>query len=382
MPVKNVREANPRRNNPKKVKKQPRKKMNVPRAPRRLPPQSLMSKLTPAGREYLKCALASPDFSVTAFSGIPDQYSGRVLTKRYETTMNLGSLPGLISGNDLFLYSSNVPGVAFFWSQRSAGSLSAMPWKAVVYPDTTTLLPTDFADTNVQAFRFASSQIEIVPLVNEMTWTGSIQVFRGTLNIIEGNVPVVGAVGGTSLRYSLIGDDIVNSVKPEAVCSFNEGAYSVARNTDSTYPFHPIRSTLKFNDFFETSINASRGSFLQTTAESASCPGFGTSQTVMYKIPAWSATTNIGLLRAWACVEYQVNATSSLYDYSHMSPQHDPLALELYNEFVKSMPSCVPYKQNANFWKRFLDWVDRLGPAVSTAAGGIRTISNAVESLL
>lgn len=371
MPAKNAVQPNPKKNNKKN------KRRNKPS----IKSITLDKRLTAAGREYLKCALASPDFSVSSFSGIPDTYSGRVVTKRYETTVPLAGLG--TAGQDLYIYSSNVPGIAYFYSTRAAGTIVPMTLVPVRYPDTVSLMPGLYADANFSAFRFASSQIEIVPLVNQFNWTGSIQLFRGYLRTADVNVAVTGTTGGTCIRKQLIGDDFVNGVKPEAVCPFIEGAYSVARNTDSHYSFQPIDPSMYFSDLYETTVaGPGQGTFLTTSGQNVPMPGWGTMETICYKIPAFSTTGNIGVLRAWACLEFQVPSTSVLYDYSHMSPAHDPLALELLLAFTKVMPPCVSYKDNANFWQSFLNWLDRVGPAITTAAGGVRQISDAAASIV
>lgn len=330
-----------------------------------------------AGREFLKCALAAPDFSVSAFSGVPDQYSGRVLTKRYETTASLATYA--TAGQDLFLMSSNCPGIAFFYLSRSSASTSAAAWIPVEYPDADTLMPKGDASKNVTAFRFASSQLEIVNTTNAMAWSGSIQVFRSYIHGSNVNEPVTGAAAGTALRLSVVGDQIINSVKPELVLPFNEGCYAVARNADPDYPFQDVIPDMEFSDLYQLPTTL----FLTSTATEAQFLGFGTMETVIYKIPSWSATGNLGLIRAWACLEFQVNSTSALYDYSHMSPSYDPVALQLMREYVKVMPPGVTFANNANFWSAFLKWVGEAATAlapVSGVYGGLMLGAGAVAS--
>lgn len=319
---------------------------------------SALSKLSTAGVEYLKCALAAPDFSVTAFAGIPDSYSGRVISKRYETTASIGNYG--VAGQDLYLMSSNCPGVAFFYMNRPAGGIGPAAWVAVEYPDTNTLFPLGTQDLNVQRFRFASSQIELVCTANAMTWTGSIQVLRGMVTAAEVNVPVSGAAGGTAIRWALTGTTCVNSVKPEVVLPFNKGAYAVARTTDSSYGWSDVSTVMEFNQLYEGS-----SIFLTSGVAGAQLVGFGNMETVIYKIPGFSVAGNSAILRAWACLEYQVSSTSALYDYTHMSPPEDPLALQLMREYAKVMPPAVKFGDNANFWQAFLLWAGRIAVAVA-----------------
>lgn len=319
--------------------------------------------VSPAGREFLKCALAAPDFSVSAFAGVPDEYSGRVLTKRYETTASLGVYGS--AGNDLYIMSSNCPGIAFFVLSRAAGSVGAGTWAAVEYPDTNSLLPQGAAATNVTSFRFASSQLEIVNLTNAMSWTGSIQVFRSYVHASSVNEPVTGAVGGTSLRLAIVGDQVINSVKPELVMPFNNGCYAVARNVEPDYPFRDVIPDMELADLYQLPTT-----LFQTASQSGvQFCGFGTMETIIYKIPAYSVTGNVGLIRAWACVEYQVDSSSVLYDYSHMSPAYDPIALALMREFTKVMPPGVTFADNASFWKAFLAWASTAANALAPVAG-------------
>jgi len=350
-------------------KKNVRRKRNPPKRQRRKAAQrrgaggKKAPRVSEAGKQFLMCALAAPDFSVSAFAGVPDTYSGRVVTKRYETTASLATYA--TAGQDLYLMSSNVPGIAFFYLTRTSASTGAAAWVPVEYPDTNTLLPQDNAAKNVSAFRFASSQLEIVNTTNAMAWTGSIQVFRSYIHDADVNEPVTGAAGGTALRKALVGDNVINSVKPEAVIPFNLGAYAVARNVDPTYPFQDIVTDMEFSDFYQTGGNL----FNTSSATTAQFTGFGTMETIIYKIPSWSATGNVGLLRAWACVEYQVDSSSALYDYSHMSPAYDPVALHLMAEYSKVMPPAVTYRENASFWKTFLAWLGKATSAIAPTLG-------------
>lgn len=336
------------------------------------------------GKEFLKCFLAEPDFSEVGFVGIPDEYSGRTLCKSWRGA----GTPSFADGEDLYIISSNVPGVAYFTCSRTAGDVtSTMMLNPHFYGDQTEVFPHGMEDQNVTQFRIASSLIEIVPLVNEASWKGSIEIMRGHLSLSEVNAHVSGTVDGTAVRKTLVGDGVVNSISPESVRPFKEGCYCIARQTQPNYPFTPVLCEFDFSDLYHNV-----GQTLVTDSWGASCPGFGSIENVIIKIPAATHAGNAFTLRTWMCVEFMVNPESMMFQYSRASPEIDYLALSLAKEYSRVMPASVSYKENAGSWERFLKWVERasselsaplavLDPRLGLAMRGVGAVANGLGSL-
>jgi len=69
------------------------------------------------GLAFLKCAFAAPDFESDSAAGVPDEYSGRTLTKkhRYISTFTGGT-------TDTFFLLLPTPGVAYWTAIAPAGT--------------------------------------------------------------------------------------------------------------------------------------------------------------------------------------------------------------------------------------------------------------------
>jgi len=254
---------------------------------------------------------------VGTFEGIPDAYDGRVLTKTWTYT---SSLPALTDGKDTYLVCLPVPGVAYFYGQVTAGSLTLIP---VYYPDHLSVFVGGQETTNASAFRYGGLAMEIIPTVNAMTWTSSVQVFRGPVELS------IKAVSASATAYSLGGlMPLVNSVKPDAVHPFNMGCFCISRQTDTDFPFHPVLENTITN---EINVAQTTGATAVTFGATAGqqFTGLGSMESIIYKIPAYTAAGNALTLRTWAFMEMQVTSTSTLYEYTHISPPSDAVALAL-----------------------------------------------------
>lgn len=316
------------------------------------------------GEAFLAVALASPDFIVTEFDGIPDEYSGRVIAK-CDSSVNEFPPADVPDGDDLYIFSSNCPGIAYFYGHCPSGMENVeMAWKPVEYSTMRSLFPSVETDHHVSAFRFAGAQIEIVPTINSMSWAGNIQCYRGNITTSV-SAEAVSGTAGTGNRTSLVGTRIVRSVKPEKVCPFNVGMYAVVRQSEPDYDWTPVMVDASFNELYEHPET-----FLKTSTFNNPMIGFGHLETVLFKIPKVSKSSHVGLLRTWHAMELQVNNSSVLYEYSRFSPPHDPRVMQLIRAFYRDMPPCVGYADNDSFWKTFLEWVHTVGPVVSVTLPG------------
>jgi hypothetical protein len=213
-----------------------------------------------------------------------------------------------------------------------------------------------------------------------MTWQGNIQVYKGYIEQSSYSS------SATAFETVLTGFEICNSVKPGAVFPYNCGVYSVTAPADPIMPWVPIVFDTPYTNISPLSTNRS----ITFTNSGLNYLGMGKHEVVLIKLPAVStASVNSGILRTWACVEFQVNSNSILYDYSRISPPHDPLALELARRFIHENPSAVPFYDNDTFWQRVNAWIIkttgvlRLIPGrVGAAAGAVNLLSHTIDPML
>lgn len=311
---------------------------------------------------YIKCVTSPNDFAVSRFAGIPDEYDGKVLVKQQAFTGALTLTTPTTHDNYYVL--APIPDVAYLQGSCVPGSESSIVWTAVQYADVSTLFPAASESEVVNAFRYASNAIEIVPTVNSMTWGGAVEVWKTnigmTVNIGTADVFAVEGLSGA-----------IASVKPSSVMPFNHGCYSVTASTNSAFPFVPIMDGQAYSKLVFTNSTqsvTSAGNFL----------GFGNQETVIVKVPL-NAASNSALIRTWSCVEYQVNSSSLMWDFAHMSAPYDPVALKLAKEYMQSQPVAVPYFENANFWQNFLKWVSTISGALRVIPGPVGDVAGVAQ---
>lgn len=305
--------------------------------------------------------------AIDSFQGIPDEYDGSTISKRHQL---VGGLPSFTAGKDGYIIMLPVPGVAYFWGERTAGDVSsAMALTAVKYSDFSTLFATGSEAIVVNNFRYASSVLEIIPTVNAMSWTGSIQVFKGRCK------GVFAPTATTTNFFEVEGLDVLNSTKPDNVLPFNHGMYAPTRCTEADYPWNPIMTSCDISKVIGPNP---AGNF--TFTGMTNFTGFGCQEAVVVKIPAYAAV-DTAILRTWACVEYQVSSSSILYEYTHASPVYDPLALQLLTRFFKEHPTAVPYYDNDSFWQNFLKWAKTITGALKVIPGPVGEAAGIGESI-
>jgi hypothetical protein len=316
--------------------------------------------LTEAGSAFQKCTLAPADFTVnTGFQGIPDDYDGLTVSKAFKL---INSFPSYTTGNDVYIVQLPIPGVAYLYGQRAAGNAGAITLTQVCYDDASTLFGAGTETNNVEAFRYASNVIEIIPTVNEMTWGGSIQVWKSRVSSVNAVNTTISS-GSYSTLYAIDGLGSINSVKASSVFPFIDGCYVPAFNTESTYQWTPVIANFPWADLNTNISNSAPSARDSIIAFGVGAPinylGIGTFEATFIKIPA-AIASQTAVIRSWACVEFQVNPMSIMYDYAHMSPMCDPVALMMVKEFHKSLPAGVCWKDNASFWESFLLWSKRI----------------------
>jgi hypothetical protein len=249
---------------------------------------------------------------------------------------------------DYYFILAPVPGVSYFLATTVAGTapIAGTVWNAVYYADAAGMFGslTQAAD-NVTKFRFVSNHIEVIPTVNQMTWSGNIQAWKIPLTLVDRQ-------GGatTADSWSISGLQSVNSTLQSAYTGpFIMGLYSACYNANGTFPFSQIVENVST---VPTVVGAA--DFGVLTATGGLCfPGLDNQfESMVIKISGITANET-ALIKTWACVEYQVNASSTLYEFQSLSPC-DPISIELYREIISNLPVGVSFEDNENFWNRVL----------------------------
>lgn len=345
--------------------------------------------LSADGLAYLKCAFAPPDFSQTSVAGVPDNFEGTSLVKKHR-----GVFPSIIPASvDRYILLLPTPGFAYWQCDKAAGQSiqSNDNFIGVPYSDYSSMFESTIlglgsganTDDIVDRFRFASNHIEIVPTVNATQWTGSIQVWKAPINLIDR--PPNASSGATGDYKSVSGLQSVNATNAnQYTAPFNLGCYVGAYNSGAVFGFNPINSMV--GDLPVSLATGDFGRLLPRTVVSgistaASFTGLDNNyESVIIKISGVGTNPNNSyVLKTWACVEYQVVTGSSLYEYQTLSPC-DPIAMKLYREIIKQLPVGVTYMDNDTFWERVLGIIRMISGGLSFVPGPIGTIAGGVHA--
>lgn len=343
--------------------------------------------LTEQGASFLKCAFAPPDFASNNVGGVPDEFAGLSLVKRHKFVGNLTSLS--TASTDTYVILAPVPGIAYYYLATSAGAAltSTSSFAAVPYADFTTLFSgSSTASDVVNEFRFMSNHIEIIPTVNQMQWTGSIQVMRCKISIVSrANSATTGAEANSILSVSGLNAVTNFGIGQQYTGPFFNGMYTGAYCSSPTFNFSQI---IENQSAMPNVLYAS--DWGQLNNGSIAFPGLDNNfDSILIKFSGMGTNVNnSALIKTWACVEYKVVTGALLYEYQTMSPT-DEYAIKLYREIIKNLPIAVTYMENEGFWTRVLSIIKRASGSLAMLpgpyggiAGGVHMITTGIESLL
>jgi hypothetical protein len=339
--------------------------------------------LTEAGLAFMKCAFASPDFSVDPGKGIPDQFHGRTLAIKDCYTTSLTFTPG----NDTYIVQAPVPGYAYFIANVPVGT-DPVAFTGVPFPTFETNFGTSGVDitNNFSKFRYGSMAMGLYPTSNLMQFAGSIQVWRVDLNLSESLYNNLNnSEGLQTMTKRLQGISGIRTLAPRDNYSesFIKGAYTFA--FDKTQDF-------EWSDFCaaETFAQASSGpaagppvvagKYLQWDGTHR-LTGMGNVNTLVFKITTPLLAVNTGLLRCWNCIELQPDTNSSLFQFSGVSPTHDPVAMELYSRLKMQFPVAMPCAENGKFWETVLRAIMHASKVGMLVPGSVGLISGGVNAI-
>lgn len=328
--------------------------------------------------DWLKTSFAAPDFPVLSPQGIPDDYTGRTLTKMFrkvtsitipdDTTHYLIIPP--IPGSSHILYTGPENSSADFVVQNYSDRNS-------LFGDT----PRTTADS-VTAFRYMSQLAELVPTTNATSWSGSISCYKVPAKMTETKYSVDTTPSVYTSVNTITGfQGVFSTSSDQYTAPSNLGVFAAATSDNSSFPFtNVIEGYERFN---VTAVNTELipgafGTFRQLTNDGF--PGWGELDTIVIAISG--AANNSFILKTWAAIEFQVVSTSVLYQYSTMSPTKDEAALRCYKAFVASCPIAVSYYENANFWQTLLGIATSVSGALSAIPGPWGMVAGGVHGVL
>lgn len=334
--------------------------------------------LSEAGLAFLKCAFASPDFSVDPGKGIPDQYAGRSLAIKDCSTVPLTFL----SNSDTYILIAPIPGYAYFTKTVAVGAnplTTGTPFQGVTFPT----FPTNFGDGNVlnlnySKFRYASLAAGLYPTSNLMQFSGSVQSWRLDLNLAGSMNPI--ATIDDVLGVGIAGLSGVTTLAPRDNYSesFIKGMYTYGFDHSQDFMWSDFVSAPRYA-LAPESPGVLPASLIQAAGRRLT--GLGNTNTILIKVTTPLDAVNTAVLRVWNCIELQVNTNSALYQFSGVSPTHDALALEIYHALKMRFPVAIPCSDNAKFWQTVLKVVQQMTAAGKYVPGNIGLVSGAVNNL-
>jgi len=104
----------------------------------------------------------------------------------------------------------------------------------------------------------------------------------------------------------------------------------------------------------------------------------GDTDSIVVKIANGPGTTNSFVLKVWSCQEYRVNPNSTLYQYANVSPNYDPVAMDIYRRTMQQIPLAVVCAENAKFWETVLRIIRGIAGAAAFVPGPIGAIGTGV----
>jgi hypothetical protein len=340
----------------------------------------------------LKCAFASPDFSVDPGKGIPDRFRGRTLAIKDCNTTALD----FTAGKDTYILVAPVPGYAYFRADVDIGT-DPIKFVGTRFPTFESNFGTGSDTQNkFSKFRYASLAAGIYPTSNMMQFSGSVQVWRVDLNLAEQlKTGPLGASTPYTVDASVVTKRIqglqgVVSLAPRDNYSnsFIKGAYTFAFDKTEDFQWQDFCAGIQYQQnggiYSDASVRA-----LQASPANTFLPGLGNVNTLVFKISTPVGAINTSVFRVWNCLELQPDTNSTLFQYSGISPNHDPMAIELYTQLKMRFPVAMPCDENAKFWEHVLRLIRTVSAAgmmlpgpYGLLAGGVNTAATALASLV
>lgn len=362
--------------------RRPRRKQKSSRG--RQAPRTL--RMSDAGRAFLKCAFAPPDFNIDPGKGIPDPYNGKTLSRKDVLTESINGT----AGRDDYYIIAPTPGIAYWYAQTATNTppTSTTSWTPKPFPGAfgAGSLFGDQASggadraANVDAFRYASLCAGLYPTSNMMQFAGSVQVWKAPLKQTTENVALTFAttppVSFSTTELAVAGLEATASVPTENYThSFIDGMYTVSGNNQPDFPFISVVEGYPKLPAQATGTNmfgVLNGPYL----------GMGDTDAIILKVSNATTSTNSFVLKVWACQEYRVSPNSPLYQYAGTSPPYDPIALDTYRKAMTQIPIAVVCAENAKFWESLMKIIRSMSTAAAFVPGPVGMIGTGVNAVM
>jgi hypothetical protein len=337
----------------------------------------------------LKCAFASPDFSIDPGQGIPDRFNGLVLPTKDCFTTDIG----FTAGKDTYILVAPVPGYAYFRLETDLGTAPLGNFVGVPYPtyDTNYGLTQSnvggaSAIMNFSKFRYASLAAGIYPTSNNMQFSGGISVWKIDMSLDTILQPVTFTDLSAVTQYTGGQIKVINGLqgvvgsppRDNFSTSFINGMFTYAVDRTGAFEWSDyVVGQTQYNDNVLNSA-ATRSLFYDGTRP---LPGLGTTNTIVIKISTPAGAVNSAFLKVWSCLENQPQTSSALYQFANESPPHDPFALEVYSRVKNVLPVAVVAADNAKFWQNVVNMFRQITGAASILPGSIGQIARGMHML-
>lgn len=347
-----------------------------------------LNSITPEGEGFLKTATAAPDFVSTDLEGIPDHFSGPSVIKK-DFAFQTIDCP---AGKATYLVVAPTACVAYYRPQVppdvGAPLVDATILTGFQFPDAQYLFEGAYVtateaktanSTIVEKGRLMTLAAELVCTNNAFNRYGTVSAWKLPLarsaKAIDfdfpGDQPDL-AVSGTQG----FAQPVLNSaayIQPVV-----EGAYAVTMNREEEFSFFPIIDGLTPQSIHPGLISEDKAYYFKGCA-----PLWDNSfDTIVFRIDVPGGVVDQSFIfKIWKAWEYQPTFNSLLYNMSHLSPQADSAALDLYRDICRELPMAVPARDNPDFWNTVLSLVKTSSKALSVLPGPVGTTAKGVHAI-
>lgn len=302
------------------------------KTPKRQQPRSI--KLSNCGDSFIKTAFAPCDFAGLTPCGVPDGFSGNTVVCKYRKETQISTT----AGKPLRILIAPSPGVAYY-TYNAVTLTSSSVFTSSGFDERDVHFPSDNESANFLAFRYVGMSAEIVNTTNEMTWKGSIAVWKGPCTIADHE----NTAGSVKTCSGL--DGFNSTASARTIMPFNKGMYSTTIHDDPSWEFTNVITGLNGAPEDGTAPYDPFGKI------DGKIVGFGNQESIFFTLDSGDVACTF-VLRVWATIEYLVNPNSAFYPFSSLSTAEDKLALKMYREIARGLPIGVAQKDNAKFWDR------------------------------
>lgn len=329
--------------------------------------------ISPAGLVFLKAAIAPRDFPGLVPPGVPDRFGGPTFVMQHQLTFST-TTPTTASHWLVVALMPSMPSCV--WTTTTNGITKATSWEPHYFPSVETQI---FGDCSTQtsgvappvaSARVLGGTMEIIPTSAPALTPGMIFCARVPVRLLMGS-QTTGALELTPSGLEGCAVDRISSGTHYSGPTAN-GLYTTMVATDPDWAFRDVLTQHEKVPIDATSANDSG------VLSGHMCLFDETMMSTVAVIPYVTGGTVPLQISVSCMVEYLPRPGNLLAALAHQSPDHDPVALTLYEKFAKEMPIAVPAFENAGFWERFLRVLEAGGSLISLIPGPIGLIGRAV----